>query len=105
MQQRCKGVLNGKAESARKNSVWAREQIALVHKQDGTIVAGDRLTLSGVALVSMMKSSNLRNYYKYARVPASPRFSTLERPWPALNVSSNAGMAVRLRSDSETLDR
>jgi hypothetical protein len=63
MQQRCNGVLNGKAESARKNPVWAREQIALVHKQNGTIVVGYRLILSGVALVSMMKSSNLRNYY------------------------------------------
>lgn len=80
MQQQCNGVLNGKAESARKNSVWAREQIALVHKQDGTIVAGDRLTLSGVALVSMMKSSNLRDYYN------APAFRLLHgsRLWSVL---------------------
>jgi hypothetical protein len=79
VQQRCNGVLNGKAESARKNSVWAREQIALVHNQDGTIVAGG-LTLSGVALVSMMKSSNLRNYYN------APAFRLLHgsRLWSVL---------------------
>jgi hypothetical protein len=41
VQQRCNG-LNGKAEIARKNPVWAHEQIALVHKQNGTIVVGDR---------------------------------------------------------------
>jgi hypothetical protein len=80
VQQRCNGVLNGKAESARKNSIWAREQIPLVHKQDGTIVARDRLTLSGVALVSMMKSSTLRNYYN------APAFRLLHgsRLWSVL---------------------
>jgi hypothetical protein len=52
----------------------------LVHKQNGTIVAGDRLTLSGVALVSMMKSSNLRNYYN------APAFRLLHgsRLWSVL---------------------
>jgi hypothetical protein len=47
VQQRCNGVLNGKAESARKNPVWAREQIALVHKQNGTIVVGDCDPMTG----------------------------------------------------------
>jgi uncharacterized protein (DUF736 family) len=63
-----------------KNSVWAREQIALVHKQNRTIVAGDRRTLSGVALVSMMKSSNLREYYN------APAFRLLHgsRLWSVL---------------------
>ena len=88
VQQRCNG-LNGTAEIARKNSVWTHQQIALVHKQNGTIVVGNRLTLSGVALVSMMKSSNLllqemkMQWHRYQwRVPIPPEMftSTMSRP-------------------------
>ncbi|MGC1651050.1 MAG: hypothetical protein WA741_34925 [Candidatus Sulfotelmatobacter sp.] len=34
----------------------------MVHQTNGAIVAEDRLTQSGVALVSVMKSSDLRNH-------------------------------------------
>ena len=41
----------------------ARDEIALFIRRTEAIVAEDRLTLSGVALVSMMESSDLRNHY------------------------------------------
>jgi hypothetical protein len=56
MQQRCNRVLNRKAESAMNHPVSARDEIALVHKKSDAIVAQEWLTLSGVALVSMMNS-------------------------------------------------
>jgi hypothetical protein len=36
VQQRCNGVLNRKAGSAEKNPVSARDEIALVHKTNGS---------------------------------------------------------------------
>ena len=54
------GVLFREAACKRKR-VSGREDIALVYKTTGSSSARDRRSLSGVALVSVMESSKLRN--------------------------------------------
>jgi hypothetical protein len=46
---------------AKRKRVSGQEDIALVYKTTGSSSAGDRRSLSGVALVSVMESSKLRN--------------------------------------------
>jgi hypothetical protein len=63
VQQRCNGVLDRKAGSAEKNSAWLASRLLWFIRRTEAIVAQDRLILSGMALVSVMKSSDLRNHY------------------------------------------
>jgi len=63
VQQRCNGVLDRKAGSAEKNPAWLATKLLWFIRRTEAIVAEDRLILSGVALVSVMKSSDLRNHY------------------------------------------
>jgi hypothetical protein len=62
VQQRCNGVLD-KAGSAEKNPAWLATRLLWFIRRTEAIVAEDRLILSGMALVSVMKSSDLRNHY------------------------------------------
>ena len=84
MQQRCNSVLNGKAESARKNPACAREQIALVQKQNGTYHRWGRANTKRRGAGIDDEVLEPEELLQCARVPASPRFSILEHPWPAL---------------------
>jgi hypothetical protein len=63
VQPRCNGVLDRKAGRAEKNPVWLATRLLWFIRRTEATVAEDRLILSGVALVSVMKSSNLRNHY------------------------------------------
>ena len=63
VQQRCNGVLDRKEGSAEKNPAWLATRLLWFIRRTEAIVTEDRLILSGVALVSVMKSSNLRNHY------------------------------------------
>ena len=58
-------VLDRKAGSAKRNPVSAREEIALVNTTTEAIVAEapTNASLRGLALVSVVKSSDLRNHY------------------------------------------
>jgi hypothetical protein len=57
------GVLDLKAGSAEKNPAWLATKLLWFIRRTEAIVSEDRLILSGVALVSVMKSSDLRNHY------------------------------------------
>jgi hypothetical protein len=57
------GVLDLKAGSAEKNPAWLATKLLWFIRRTEAIVSEDRLILSGVALVSVMKSSDLRNRY------------------------------------------
>jgi len=61
--QRCNGVLDRKAGSAEKNPARLATRLLWFRRRTEAIVAEDRLKLSGMALVSVMKSSDLRNHY------------------------------------------
>jgi hypothetical protein len=63
VQQRCNGVLDRKAGSAEKNPAWLATRLLWFIRRTEAIVAEDRLILSGMALVSVMKTSDLRNHY------------------------------------------
>src|ERR1700733_15871185 len=61
--QRCNGVLNRKAGSAENNPVSARDEIALVHKTNGSYRRRGPTNSKRRGVVSMMESSDLRNHY------------------------------------------
>jgi len=61
--QRCNGVPDRKAGSAEKNPARLAKRLLWFIRRTEAIVAENRLRLSGVALVSVMKSSDLRNHY------------------------------------------
>jgi hypothetical protein len=63
VQQQCNGVLDRKAGSAEKIRSWLATRLLWFITRTEAIVAKARLILSGVALVSVMKSSDLRNHY------------------------------------------
>jgi hypothetical protein len=63
VQQRCNGVLDRKAGSAEKNPACLATRLLWFIRRTEAIVAEDRLILSGMALVSVMKTSDLRNHY------------------------------------------
>jgi hypothetical protein len=63
VQQRCNGVLDRKAGSADENPARLATRLLWFIRRTEAIVAEDRLKLSGVALVAMVKSSDLRNHY------------------------------------------
>jgi hypothetical protein len=83
VRQRSNGVLDRKTGSAEKNPAWLATRLLWFIRRTAAIVAEDRLILSGVALVSVMKSSDLRNHYD------APAFWLLHGPripehlWPA----------------------
>src|ERR1700685_3747153 len=57
------GVLDLKAGSAEKNPAWLATKLLWFIRRTEAIVSEDRLMLSGMALVSVMRSSDLRNHY------------------------------------------
>ena len=83
VQQRCNGVLNRKAGSAEKNPVSARDEIALVHKTNGSYrrrgPTNSKRRGVGIGDEVLRPEESLR----CARVLASPRPSIPEHPWPA----------------------
>ena len=84
MQQRCNGVLNRKAESAKNNPVSARDEIALVHKKDGSYrrrrPANTKRRGVGIGDGVLQVEESRRR----ARFSASPRPSTPEHLWPVV---------------------
>ena len=78
----------------------AREQIALVDTQNGRYrgrgPANTKRRGVGIDDAVLQPEESLQ----CARVPASPRLLTLERPWPALNASSNAGTSRQSNTHS-----
>jgi hypothetical protein len=72
------GVLDLKAGSAEKNPAWLATKL-LWFRRTEAIVSEDRLILSGVAFVSVMKSSDLRNHYDTPAFCLShgPRFRSI----------------------------
>jgi hypothetical protein len=83
VQQRCNGVLNRKAWSAEKNPVSARDEIALVHKTNGSYrrrgPTNSKRRGVGIDDGVLRPEESLR----CARVLASPRLSIPEHLWPA----------------------
>ena len=83
VQQRCNGVLNRKAGSAEKNPVSARDEIALVHKTNGSYrrrgPTNSKRRGVGIDDGVLRPEESLR----CARVLASPRLSIPEHLWPA----------------------
>ena len=91
VQQRCNGVLNRKAWSAEKNPVSARDEIALVHKTNGSYrrrgPTNSKRRGVGIDDGVLRPEESLR----CARVLASPRLSIPEHLWPAPDEFGNAG--------------
>jgi hypothetical protein len=83
VQQRCNGVLNRRAWSAEKNPVSARDEIALVHKTNGSYrrrgPTNSKRRGVGIDDGVLQAEESLR----CARVLASPRLSIPEHLWPA----------------------
>src|ERR1700735_4165831 len=91
VQQRCNGVLNRKAWSAEKNPVSARDEIALVHKTNGSFrrrgPTNSKRRGVGIDDGVLRPEESLR----CVRVLASPRLSIPEHLWPAPDEFGNAG--------------
>ena len=81
--QRCNGVLNRKAGSAENNPVSAPDEIALVHKTNGSYrrrgPTNSKRRGVGIDDEVLRPEESLR----CARVLASPRLSIPEHRWPA----------------------
>ena len=91
LEQRCTGVLNRKAETAKNNPGWAREQIVLVQKTNGSYRRRGPTNTKrrGVGIGDeVLRPEESR---RCARVLASPQLSTPERPWPAPDEFASAG--------------
>jgi len=103
IQKRSNGVLNRKAESAKNNPVSARDEIALVHKKNGSYRRRGPANTKrhGVGIgdgVLQVEESR-----RCTRFLASPRLSTPERPWPTPNGFGSAGRQNNFSESGATM--
>src|SRR3984893_11264415 len=100
IQERSSGVLNRKAESAKDNPVSARDEIALVHKKNGSYrrrgAANTKRRGVGIGDGVLPAEESRR----CTRFLASPLLSIPERPWPMPNGFESAGSRQNNLSES-----